>query len=88
MKYFWQTCVRFPAAFKKISFDAMQITEEMQGATIKGFAIYSVDRDMEREGPFKYYKNMTGNNAADNVKQICESTVRHHVANATLELLL
>ena len=60
----------------------------MQGADIKGFAIWSVNRDLKSEGPFKYYKNMIGNNKKSNVRQVCESNVRHHIANTELETLL
>lgn len=66
----------------------MQVTKEMQGIEIKGFAIYGIDRELDNEGPFLYYKYMTGNNAQENVKTMCESIARFVIANAELNEIL
>jgi hypothetical protein len=53
----------------------MNITEEMQGISIEGFAFWSVNKD--KDGPFKCYKYMDGGNVNKFVKTLCESIVRN-----------
>lgn len=58
----------------------------MQGLEISGFAIWSVFRD--GEGPFKCYKYTQGGNANENVRTMCESIVRHEIAQHSLHEVL
>lgn len=60
----------------------MNVTEEMQGISIEGFAFWIVDR--EAGGPLKCYKYMDGGNANRHVKTLCESIVRNELANCKL----
>lgn len=79
-----QTAVRFPSSVRKVVYNASQVTKEMQGIDITGFAMFSVHR--ENEGPFKYFKYAGDNvtQAVDNIRLVVESLVRHHVANHTI----
>lgn len=57
-----QTAVKFPSSIQRIEFSASNVTKEMQGVDISGFAIWGVNR--EGDGPFKCYKytcNYQGN---------------------------
>lgn len=72
---FNQTAVRFPSTINRITFQAQQSSKEMYGLEVSGFAIWAVNR--EKDGPFKCYKYMQGGSADENVKQMCESIVRH-----------
>ncbi len=87
-RYWYQTAVRFPSSIKKVQFSAMQVTQEMQGVEIKGIAIWGVDRTVQNEGPFKYYKNMTNAQSDTNVRTMCESVVRHIISNTELDMVL
>ncbi|KAL4489277.1 hypothetical protein ABPG72_006341 [Tetrahymena utriculariae] len=81
-----QTYVTFPSKIEKVSFNANNVTKEMQGLEVSGFAIWSVNR--EGDGPFKCYKYTQGSNANENVKIMCESIVRHQIANHALQEVL
>jgi len=50
------TVVRFPSRVEKVEFRANNVTKEMQGVIIEGFAFWSVNR--ENDGPFRCYKYM------------------------------
>lgn len=54
----YDTIVRFPSKVEKVYFYANNVTKEMQGVIITGFAFWSVHR--EADGPFKCYKYMQG----------------------------
>ncbi|CAL6062784.1 SPFH_domain/Band 7 family protein [Hexamita inflata] len=56
-----QTAVKFPSAIQRIEFSANNVTKEMQGIEVSGFAIWSVNR--EGDGPFKSYKYTQDGNA-------------------------
>lgn len=77
-----QTVVKFPSNIERIKFSARNVTKEMQGLEVEGFAIWSVNR--EEDGPFKCYKYTQGGDANENVKTMCESIVRNQIANSTL----
>ena len=70
-----QTTVTFPSAINRVPFSAQNVTKEMQGLEVTGFAIWSVNR--EGDGPFKCYKYTQGGEANLNVQTMCESIVRH-----------
>lgn len=58
----------------------------MQGIEVSGFAIWSVNR--EGDGPFKSYKYTQDGNANSNVQTMCESIVRHEIANHSMSEIL
>lgn len=77
-----ESVVRFPSVMQRIEFKAMNVTKEMQGVSIEGYAFWQVYR--EGDGPFRCYKYMQGYGANDNVKTLCESIVRNELANSHL----
>lgn len=77
-----ESVVRFPSVIQRVEFKAMNITKEMQGVSIEGYAFWQVYR--EKDGPFRCYKYMQGYGANDNVKTLCESIVRNELANSHL----
>lgn len=83
---FSDTIVKFPSRVEKVTFSANNVTQEMQGIQITGFAFWSVFR--EEDGPFRCYKYMQGNDANENVKALCESVVRSQIANSSLDQVL
>jgi hypothetical protein len=40
-----QSVVKFPSTIYKVNFKANNVTKEMQGVEVSGFAIWSVHRD-------------------------------------------
>jgi len=48
--------VRFPSAISKVNFRVEQVSKEMQGVVVSGFALWSIYKDAE--GPWKAYKNL------------------------------
>lgn len=80
------TVVKFPSKIEKVTFSANNVTKEMQGIEITGFAFWSVYR--EEDGPFRCYKYMQGNDANENVRALCESVVRAQIANSSLSGVL
>ena len=80
------TIVKFPSRVEQVNFTANNVTVEMQGVQITGFAFWSVYR--EEDGPFRCYKYMEGNNANSNVQAMCESVLRSQIANSTLDQVL
>jgi len=48
--------VRFPSAITKVNFRVEQVSKEMQGVVVTGFALWSIYK--ESEGPWKAYKNL------------------------------
>lgn len=79
---FSDTVVKFPSKIEKVGFTANNVTKEMQGIKITGFAFWTVYR--EEDGPFRCYKYMQGNDTNSNIKAMCESVVRAQIANSTL----
>lgn len=80
------TVVRFPSKVEKVEFRANNVTKEMQGVIITGFAFWSVFRD--EDGPFRCYKYMEGGDANSNVQAMCESVLRNLIANSSLSEVL
>lgn len=78
--------VKFPSKVEQVEFKANNVTKEMQGVVITGFAFWSVYRD--GDGPFRCYKYMEGGDANRNVQAMCESALRNLIANSTLEEVL
>jgi regulator of protease activity HflC (stomatin/prohibitin superfamily) len=78
--------VKFPSKVERVTFTANNVTREMQGVIITGFAFWSVYRD--GDGPFRCYKYMEGGDANRNVNAICESVLRNLIANSTLSEVL
>lgn len=64
-RWFFQTMLKYPSKINKVSFSAMQVTREMQGVEICGFAIYQVNR--VGDNPLKYYKFMNDYNSGSNI---------------------
>ena len=80
------TVVRFPSKVEKVEFRANNVTKEMSGVIITGFAFWSVFRD--EDGPFRCYKYMEGGDANANVQAMCESVLRNLIANSSLAEVL
>ena len=80
------TVVKFPSRIEQVTFRANNVTSEMQGVDITGFAFWSVYR--EDDGPFRCYKYMQGNDATSNVQAMCESVLRSQIANSSLDQVL
>lgn len=80
------TVVRFPSKVEKVEFRANNVTKEMSGVIITGFAFWSVFRD--EDGPFRCYKYMEGGDANSNVQAMCESVLRNLIANSSLSEVL
>lgn len=84
----FDTYVLFPSAVQKVLFGAMQVTKENQGIEVSGFVIWRIV-DLE-----KAYKALDTSGATTVEKtsiylgEICESVVRHSVANMTIEEVL
>jgi flotillin len=83
---FTDSFVKFPSRVERVTFTANNVTKEMQGVIITGFAFWSVFR--EGDGPFRCYKYMEGGDANRNVNAICESVLRNLIANSTLSEVL
>jgi regulator of protease activity HflC (stomatin/prohibitin superfamily) len=77
-----ESVVKFPSVMRRVEFKAMNVTKEMQGVSIEGYAFWQVYR--KEDGPFRCYKYMQGDGANDNVKTLCESIVRNELANSNL----
>ena len=77
------TIVTFPSKVERVSFSANNVTVEMQGIIIEGFAFWSVFRD--GDGPFRCYKYMQGFDANESVRALCEGVLRNIIANSTID---
>lgn len=55
-RHFFDKVVRFPSSIQKVNFRVEQVTSEMQGVVVTGFALWSVHR--EADGPWRAYKNL------------------------------
>lgn len=77
------TYVKFPSKVERVEFTANNVTKEMQGVIITGFAFWTVYR--EEDGPFRCYRYMEGGDANANVQAMCESVLRNLIANSTLD---
>lgn len=77
------TIVTFPSKVERVYFSANNVTVEMQGIIIEGFAFWSVFRD--DDGPFRCYKYLQGCDANDSVRALCESVLRNLIANSTID---
>merc|ERR1719204_1554547 len=53
-----QSVARFPSALEEVKFNCDQVTKEMTGIKVKGFAIWSINR--EGDGPFKAFRSLRG----------------------------
>lgn len=84
--------VKFPSSLQKVNFKAQQVTTEMQGVEVEGFAIWGVYR--KDQGPFKAYSNLNGmgaegrGQASTNLANMAESILRSQVATMTIEDVL
>jgi len=91
-KQIGQVVVKFPSAIHKVTFRAEQVTKEMAGVQVQGFAIWSINR--EADGPSKAYKYLdglttTGKQKADeNMAQMAEAIIRHQIANMSIDEVL
>lgn len=72
-----------------LEFTAMQVTKEMQGVKVTGFANWSIYRN--EDGPYKAYKTFDGfskqgcQDANSNVRKLVEAVLRHAVSGMTIE---
>ena len=80
---FLDTIVTFPSKVERVYFEANNVTVEMQGIVIEGFAFWSVYRD--EDGPFRCYKYLQGCNPNESVQALCESVLRNLIANSTID---
>ena len=78
--------VKFPSKVEQVHFQANNVTKEMQGVEIQGFAFWSIYR--AEDGPFRCYKYMQGGDANNNVQTMCESVLRNLIANSSLDEVL
>lgn len=85
---FGQQVVRFPSSIQRVKFKAQQVTREMQGIEVEGFAIWTVYRD--GDGPFRAYRNLDGMSRSGlqatntNMAAMAESVIRAQVANLNI----
>ena len=93
----FDTIVRFPSSIMKVKFRVEQVSREMQGVVVSGFALWSVQRT--DDGPFRAYKNLhmrdeDEDGGVDNqsgnsyVADCAASIIRVTVANLTLQDVL
>jgi len=83
-----ENVVKFPSEISRVDFSAEQVTVEMQGLKVTGFALWSVFRD--DDGPFRAYKFIAPGQlgANQNVRGMVESLVRKYVANSSIQKIL
>jgi len=88
-RQFMQSVEKFPSKMQNINFSCDQVTREVQGVGVKGFATWSIFR--EEDGPYRAYKSFDGftenglQMANDNVRQLVESVLRSIVSRKSLE---
>jgi hypothetical protein len=78
-----------PATTNSISFAADQITAENQGVEVSGFGIWKINATERTIMNFDF--DAAGGaieKIGDNLKDVVESAIRHHVANMTIEDVL
>jgi len=84
-----ETVVKFPSKMHNVNFTAEQVTQEMQGVRLTGFAswtCYRVD-----DGPYRLYKTFDGmteeglqqGNAT--LQKLVESVLRHMISGCTID---
>jgi len=52
----WDVVAKFPSGVREVNFNAMQVTEEMQGLDVKATLAWTINK--VEDGPFKAYKNL------------------------------
>merc|ERR1719158_2618899 len=88
----YEQVVKFPSNLQKVSFRAQQVTREMQGIEVSGFASWVVYR--EDSGPLKAYRHLNGlttegiDAANDSLRHMAESILRAKLANLTIAEVL
>lgn len=88
-RQFMQNVQKFPSKMQNINFRCDQVTREVQGVGVQGFATWSIFRD--DDGPYRAYKSFDGftdsglRMANDNVRQLVESVLRNIVSRMSLE---
>jgi len=87
-----QTVVQFPSAMQNVTFEAEQVTKEIQGVQVKGFATWTVFRN--EDGPYRAYRTFDGLSAAGQTMantqlgKLTESILRNMVSNLTIQEVL
>lgn len=87
-----QTCVRFPSSMQDVTFEAEQVTKEVQGVRIKGFATWTIFRN--EDGPYRAYRTFDGLSPAgqqmanNQLGKLTESILRNMVSNLTIQEVL
>jgi len=83
----------FPAQVYKVDFKSEQVTSEMQGVSVSGMIVWSINR--QGDGPFKAYQNLgedlaTGNprTANANLVSMAEAILRTSIAHCTTMQIL
>lgn len=83
----------FPAKVHQVNFTTEQVTNEMQGVSVSGMIVWSINRN--GDGPFKAYQNLgedlsTGNpkTANANLISMSEAIVRTAIAHSTTVQIL
>jgi len=88
-RQFMQNVQKFPSKMQNVNFSCDQVTREVQGVGVKGFATWSIFR--LDDGPYRAYKSFDGftsnglKMANDNVRQLVESVLRNIVSRKSLE---
>jgi len=88
-RQFMQNVKKFGSKMQNVKFSCDQVTNEVQGVGVKGFATWSVFR--EEDGPYRAYKSFDGMTDAgikmanDNVRQLVESVLRNIVSRKSLQ---
>lgn len=84
---------KFPSRVNKVEFNTQQVTKEMQGVSVSGIIVWSINRN--GDGPYAAYKNL-GNDLAhtvpktanDNLVSMASAIVRSCIANSTIDEML
>lgn len=87
-----QVVARFSSAIQKVTFKCAQVTTEMAGVEVSGFAIWTIHRgdDKDMSGPFKAFRSLDGlsedglRRANENMAQMAGSVIRHQIANMSI----
>jgi hypothetical protein len=69
----WDTVAKFPSGVRECQFNAMQVTEEMQGLNVSATLAWTVWRD--GDGPFRCYKTMGKNVASSNPREVNDKLI-------------
>jgi hypothetical protein len=75
-----QSVVRMPARLQRVAFSAQQVTHDMAGVEVRGFALWTVDG--AGDGPFRAYRCLDGMSDAGILKASHNLGARHRCARS------